>query len=355
MKRVKKAAVLALCLILLCPLWGCGGRELYERLLIHGIGVDVDESGYVVTVRSSVSPEDEGEEYFVCRGRSVLEALNSLTLSTGRKPFYTHNYLAVFGRKCAQQGLEKCLDFFVRYDNTRPTVQMYLAEDRAEDILGLQKDGKYLRMGELQQLGDSGRDNGKAVSVEVLDFVNGMLREGSSPVLPVLRAVEGRAEIVSTAYFDGDALKGFLTLEETRGYLAVKQGLSGGEALLEGEAFGEATLTLSQGEGEISLDGEKDRLPAFTLHAKARGDVGSRSGNPDREELEQALSDLLQGEVESALQKAVVEDGCDIFGFGNLLYQKDPARWRQLRDSWKNGMSRCAYRVRVTAEVSGAG
>lgn len=356
-KLLLRVLSLLLCTALITGLWGCGGRELYERLLIHGIGVDTEGEDFIVTVRSSTSSEDEGEEYFKCRGSSVLEALNSLSLSTGRKPFYAHNYLVVFGKSCGEQGLDHCLDFFVRYYNTRPAVQIYLAEEKAEDILSFQKDGKYLKMGELQQLGDSGRDTGRTVGVELLDFVNGVKRQGSSPVLPVLRAEEDGVKIVSTAYFDGYRLQGFLSLDETRGYLAVKERLENGEVVLREEELGTVTLSLTGGTGETSWEIGKD-APKFLLRVRARGDVSAISGGRNRLEpedystLERCFAEKLREEIEEAVKKAVLEDHCDIFGFGALLYREAPERWRDLSERWKEEMARCEYRVEVSAKVS---
>ena len=355
----KRAFCLLLCGILILTLTGCTGRELYERLLIHGIGVDKEPDGsYTVTVRSSVSTEDAGEEYFKCQGKTVLEALNSLSLSTGRKPFYAHNYLVVFGKSCAEQGLDGCLDFFVRYYNTRPAVQMYLAEGKAEDILSFQKDGKYLKMGELQQLGDSSRDTGRTVGTEILDFVAGVKRQGFSPVLPVLRAEEDGVKIVSTAYFDNYALKGFLTLDETRGYLAVKEKLKNGEAVVEaGGNLGTVTLSLSDGCGKISCPKKKDNPPGFFLQVQVTGDVSAVSGGKellteeDYLRLEKLLAEELRQEIEGVLQKTVQEDSCDIFGFGALLYREEPDTWRQISGEWKTLMTQCSYEIEVTAKV----
>lgn len=347
---VRRTLALLLGAALLLSLWGCAGRELYERLLIHGIGVDIDGEEFVVTVRSSVSPEDEGEEYFVCRGRSVLQALNSLSLSTGRKPFYAHNYLVVFGKECALQGLDSCLDFFVRYYNTRPAVRVFLAEGKAEEILSYQKDGKYLRMAQLQQLGDSGRESGKAVGVDLLEFVNGVRRQGSAPVMPVLQAREDGVKLVSTAFFEGYRLKGFLTPEETRGFLAVKNQLRSSEAVVSGE-FGTATLSLSGGDGQVVLEhGEK---PELTVTFSAAGDLSSLTGGEPREweqlssQLEKALNDLLQEEIQAAIQKALLENGCDIFGFGNLLYRQEPGYWREVSERWPKALGEVSCRVSV--------
>ncbi len=355
MTRCKKALGLLLSALLLLALEGCGYRELYERLLIHGIGVDAAGDGFVVTVRSSISPEDEGEEYFRCEGRSVLEALTNLSLSTGREPFYSHNYLVVFGKECAEQGLDQCLDFFVRYYNTRPAVQMYLAEGKAEDILSFEKDGKLLKMSELQQLGDSGRTNGKAVGAEILDFVNGVKREGSSPVLPVLRAGEAGVEVVSTAYFDGYELKGSLTLQQTRGFLAAKGLLEKGEAVVTGD-FGAVTLSLSRSQGGIGVYMDNEG-PVFTIDVQAQADVSAVSGGRGQlpesayPQIEHEAAGLLQEEMASAIAQSVQEDHCDIFGFGNLLYQKYPAYWRTTSENWKEFMADCRFQVKTSVQV----
>ena len=352
---MKKIEICLLAGLVAVALSGCGYKELYERLLIHGIGVDMGKEGFVVTVRSSISPEDEGEELFRCEGRSVLEALTNLSLSTGREPFYSHNYLVVFGRACGERGLDECLDFFVRYYNTRPAVQMYMAEGKAEDILSYETEGKLLKMSELQQLGDSGQSNGKAVGAEILDFVNGVKREGSSPVLPMLRATDTGVEVAATAYFDGYKLKNTLTLEQTRGYMAAKNLLEKGEAVVSG-GFGAVTLSLTQAKAKTAV-AMGNGQPAFSVRVEVQADVSAVSGGRDQlaqsdyPEIEQAAAELIKGEIISALGQALEEDRCDIFGFGNLLYQAQPVYWRTHGADWHDGMARAPVEVEVSVDV----
>lgn len=356
-KRTLAARVVSvlLCGVILCTTSGCGGRELYERLIIHGIGVDADGDEFIVTVRSSVSPDDEGEEYFKCSGRTVLEALNSLGLSTGRKPFYAHNYLVVFGRECAEKGLDRCIDFFVRYYNTRPAVQMYLAQGTAEEILSFKKDDKYLKMSELQQLGDSTRDTGRTVGVELLDFINGVKRQGGSAALPVLQANDNGIKISSTAYFSGYRLKGFLDLTQTRGYLSVKDKITDGEAVIKTESLGTVTLTLTKTDGSIKLSNSSS--PSFTVNVTVAADVSAVSNGRAQLEnsgygaVEQRLADEIESEIKSAVGQAVIEDGCDIFGFGALIYRKQPQLWHSIKDDWQTLMKTCEFNIVVTAKV----
>ena len=348
-----------LCLLsglLLCLLpAGCGYQELQDRLLIHGIGVDVGEDGgFSVTVRSAGS---QGEECFQTQGESVLEALTSLSLSTGRDAFYAHNYLVVFGWDCAQAGLDRCLDFFVRYYNARPAVQMFLARGTAEEVLSFAPEGELLPMAQLQQVGESGRFNGQALEVEILDFVNGVKRPGSSPLLPVLSLTQSGPAVTGAAFFRDYALQGEWDLSQTRGYLAAKGELDQGEAVVPDGGGGLVTLSLSGQRQKIRARWEEGELPVFTLEVQVRGDISALSGGRDRLEdslypsLERAAAAQLEEEISSALEQAVIQEGCDVFGFGNLLWQRYPERWRQEGDQWPALMGRCRYQVEVTLSV----
>ena len=212
-------------------------------------------------------------------------------------------------------------------------------------------------MSELQEVGGSGRYNGMVPRVELLDFVNGAKRPGSSPLLPVLEVTEDGPRAAGSAYFQGYTLAGFLTLEQTRGYLTLGEGLANGEALVEDGAGGKVTLTLSSGAAKIQADWQPGEAPSFTIQVKAQGDVSAISGGRDRlagelyAALERQAAALLQGEMESAIRQAVKQDRCDIFGFGNLLYQRFPDQWRQASGDWPALMAQASYQVEVSAKV----
>ncbi len=351
--KLRRILPCLLALLLALGLTGCGYPELYERVLIHGIGVDWTGENYKVTVRSSASAEDEGEELFTCEGATVLEALSGLSLSTGREPFYAHNYLVVFGQACANRGLEDCLDFFVRYYNTRPTVSLFMALGTAEEVLSTEKDGKLMRMSELQALGAGGSYNGQVVDVDILDFVNALKGESGSPVLPVLRAVEGGVEATGSAYFAQSRPAGLLTLEQTRSYLAVMDRLERGELAVDVPGAGPVTLSLRG--AKSSVETVFGQVPAFTLRVTVDADVSAVDGTPPADgafypALEQAAAARLEEELRATLQQTLA-DGCDIFGFGSLLYRRWPVYWRQHSAQWPELMGQAQYTVQYTVKV----
>ncbi len=351
---MKKLGAALLAAVICITLSGCNYPELYERVLIHGIGVDWTGSGYRVTVRSSASAEDEGEELFTCEGETVLQALSDLSLTTGREPFYSHNYLVVFGMDCALNGLDDCLDFFVRYYNTRPAVKMFLSVTTAGEVLSAENDGKLMKMSQLQALGRGGRYNGQAAEVEILDFVNAVKGEGTSPVLPALRATEEGVEVFATGYFSGYKLKGLMDPGGTRGWLAAMDRLEMGELTVGGPEEGRVTLSLRNVSGSIEPDIAGG--PSFKIELEVDADISSadrvQMERPDAyERIEDAARQLLEDEVHSAIEQAVMEDGCDIFGFGRLLYRKEPDFWREQKESWPDLMKECRYQVSANVKV----
>lgn len=351
---MRKIGIICSALLLILSLSGCGYPELYERVLVHGVGVDWTGDGYRVTVRSSASVEDEGEELFVCEGDSVLQALSDLSLTTGREPFYSHNYLVVFGMDCALNGLDDCLDFFVRYYNTRPAVKMFLSATTAEEVMSTEKDGKLMKMSQLQALGKGGQYNGQAAEVEILDFVNGVKGEGTSPVLPVLRATEEGVEVFATGYFNGCRLAGLMDLKQTRGWLAAMDRLKMGELTVDGPDSGTVTLSLRKVSGNI--EGDVSGGISFQINLEVDADISSadrvKLDGPDAySQIEDAARQLLEDEVHNAIDQAVIDSSCDIFGFGRLLYREEPEYWRQNKDSWPDLMAECQYQVSASVKV----
>ncbi len=349
-KRI--ASVLA---VLLCVgLSGCGYRELHQRVLIQAVGVDKSPKGYTVTVRAASSQEEAGDELYTCQGASVLDALSSLSLTTGREPFYAHNALVVFGSTCGEAGIDGIMDFFIRYHDTRPGVPVYFAEGDAAEILSLKQDSGFFPTGELQGLSRSGERNGQAAAVDLLEFVNSGERPGSSPVMPVLGIRQDCAEVLGTAYFREYRWAGTLSLKETRGFLAMKGDLHSGELVVEGRDFGTVTLSIQRGKTTNQLSFAENRSPIFRITCGVTADISAMDGGVKPDEafyrrVEEAAAAQLSAEMSAALDKALVEDGCDIFGFGNRISQKYPKRWASL--DWDAVMSRCEYQLQADVTV----
>ena len=334
----------------------CTGRELYERLLIHAMGVDYAAGEYVVTVRSASAPGEEHEEFYTCRGRTVALALGELSRSTGREPFYAHNYLVLFGEDCARAHLPDAVDFFLRYHNTHPTVQLALARGEAADLLTYEENGKLLPIARLEELGEAQADTGRALRMELLEFINTARREGASPLLPGLALTDDGPVTRGAVFFREGVWAGELTGEDLLGFLAAKSRLEGGFLRVEDPALGEVTVELTGCHAgmEVTPRGEG---AAVALTVTVEGDAVSLDGgrarlSPGDYPLAEAL---LAGEVEKRIRGLWAKTagvGCDVLGVGAALYRKDPGAWQGLRPRWGEILAACEPEVRVTGHIS---
>lgn len=112
MKRL--LSIVAVCLVLGWGLFGPRGLELHQRVLIQAIGIDKTATGYQVTLRAASTSQQAEERLYTCAGATLEQALESFSHATGREPLYSHTGLVVFGKTCAQAGLEEVLDLSTR-------------------------------------------------------------------------------------------------------------------------------------------------------------------------------------------------------------------------------------------------
>ncbi len=136
---MRRALLLGLALWLALGLGGCGGKELHQRFLIRGMGVDWDKGGCTVT-RGRQPRQRLGKSCLPARGRPWPRPSRRCPL-TGREAFYSHNTLVVFGRSCGEGGLGQALEFLLEEGRVRPTAQAYLGGGTAAEVLSLERGG----------------------------------------------------------------------------------------------------------------------------------------------------------------------------------------------------------------------
>ena len=334
---------------------GCT-TELYDRMLIHAIGVDTTENGVKVTLRIAGTGKEEQEQVLSGEGESVYQALESVKLKTGRVPLYSHNYLVIFGRQCCEEGLDHVMDFFIRHFESRPSVRMFMAETTAEEVLSAKKEDELIPSSTLGDLAQGNVSSGAAVEVRVIDFVNGRNGPGGASCLPVLAAGEETVELTDTAVFRDGQLCTMLSPEETGGLLAVTGKLSGAVYVLQ-KKNAQVSLRIGDMKAEIAADPAVPLgvVVKISLEANIAAYDGTDPGERcSYEELSGSLAQMVDAQARDAVDKAIGNFGCDIFGFSARLCAKDTSLSQSLRkDPGLAGQIR--MQCTVTAQVNHMG
>lgn len=356
---ITAAAALLAFLILVSASASGGQIQLDDRMLIQGIGIDEQDGEVLVSVHIRQPIKNEGVVEQV-KGATVLEALDKLVQKSGKVPLYSHNLVVVFGKKCGEAGLERYLDFFVRYYEARPSVGVFLAEETAEEILTWKEGEQYISPEEIARMGQGGKSNGWTVYTRVIDFVNQLIGEGSSPYMPVIGIKGQAAQITGTAVFQNDRYSMTLTPEESRVLLLITKRLAGGQMIAELPKAGKITATIRRGEAQVSPV-MTTTGPQLTITVDCHTEISSMDRMDMQADeslipgLEKALAEQLETAVLETLKKTMREGQTDPFGFGRQLMQEQTQWWKQNGESWEEWLVKIPVAVQVKMTVESAG
>ena len=240
--------VFAICAVFLLTLglagcdnnYGNDGREIRDRLIVQGIGVDrTADGGYLLTLQAFNTAVSGGQDngmsgnvtkVYETSGATIADAMRNVTLTAGRRPLYSHNWIIVFGAEVAREGLNETLDFFVRDYATRPMVDLAVARGKAADIIKSPFNGSSIPAREIQMGLKMGQVNAKTLQMPLHKAVTLLEDKTSDVYLPLLKPVVDKAQDMDTVLLDGLAIfregkyVGDLDADETRPVISNRPG-----------------------------------------------------------------------------------------------------------------------------------
>lgn len=371
MKR-KMCFLLALCVLSLTT--GCNQvRQLNERLIVSGIGVDIEDGAYVVTMhvfdaeRASAGGESDNKTLVVTgRGRSVIDAFSAITLQTGREPLYSQNLLLVVGEETAQKGINNVIDFFIRYYEARPSVDVFVAKGlTAREIMNSERDGQTIAAKEIAALADSGMINAKQAKSDMLTLVNRLQDDDSDGYLTAL-SLQQKENGDSVIYVDGagvlreDRLVGYLDPEETQGLLFLSGDVKEGTLVVAVEEMGNVSFALSEGKSSLKARVESG-VPVFDVLVEAGlnlyeidGNIHQKYGLEMIDALQKQADKVIREKCVQTAEKVIREYESDLLRLGRRLMQSEPDYFKAVED-WRQLYPQCKLNIIVKTKIEREG
>lgn len=377
--------VFAICAVFLLTLglagcdnnYGNDGREIRDRLIVQGIGVDqTADGGYLLTLQAFNTAVSGGQDngmsgnvtkVYETSGATIADAMRNVTLTAGRRPLYSHNWIIVFGAEVAREGLNETLDFFVRDYATRPMVDLTVARGKAADIIKSPFNGSSIPAREIQMGLKMGQVNAKTLQMPLHKAVTLLEDKTSDVYLPLLKPVVDKAQDMDTVLLDGLAIfregkyVGDLDADETRALLFLTGQAESGDLVVEGEPFGKASLELIKADAKFKTE-MKNGLPAYRaeitcvcdLNEIEREDFGNVQSNV-RAQIEAAVSAMLESQLRGTAEICLKSYRSDVLRLGNRLWLSEPNAFRSVEDRWREVLPKAELTVAVKTTVRRTG
>ncbi|HWQ50551.1 MAG TPA: Ger(x)C family spore germination protein [Terriglobales bacterium] len=374
----RTVVILPLAAMLAAALSGCwDSKEIEEQFILTAVSIDTSDIPGKIRVTAQVADIKQGEFgsgeagqsaadsviVMAATGDTLMGSLSQIDRNSSHKLLFHHNQIRLFGIDLARQGIDKHLDMILRDQKARLEVPLAVVDGRAEEILT----AKFSEMPISGVLLGSLFQDRAGISVEyrvrLIDYLNRRLDDAAAPVIPIVKAEgdEGEQEIrvVGMAVFDGGAMIGRLSIDETLGYVFTFGNVKrcNMEVIDISDRAGLHISTLSC-KRKIAL--RKDGGIQVTLKINADADLGEVYGfkNMKPPELLKRLEVLAQEEIKAKIERtfsAAKALDSDIFGFCTMVYKKYPKEWAEMKDRWDEIFEDIDLKVEVRVNIPETG
>ena len=310
-KRNAPLYVSAVCIALL--LSGCSKTQIQDRLIIKGIGIDSENGGYTLTLQyidTAAAEESPAVHTTEVYGDTVSDAVGNIKNSTGKEPFLGQNTAVVLGRQTAETNADNTLDYFLRYNDARPNVKLYISETTANEVLTFVKDGEVIPIENISSL--SPESSLKGHHYTLLDFVNQRNDPTQTPVACTLKADTDKIFMPTVTAFTRN---GLYTLDNND-YLTYK--LLTDKAVDSVVSFDDISCRIT-GENNTIIADIKDEKPVFYADCKFTLKILENPNSMDNGYIQQLFSTRTQELITASTEKIIKEKRSDIYGFSKRL------------------------------------
>ncbi|OZU90571.1 hypothetical protein CIL03_05350 [Virgibacillus indicus] len=348
-KTVKRMAEFLMCVIMPLILSGCWDRiEVNDLAIVVATGLDKTEEGEIELSVQIVNPKSMGSKseggqgggkqntVEKTTGKTIFDARSKLQEKVSRKLFWGHNHIIFIGKKLAEEGIRKHLDFFSRHPFTRLRASVFMTNEKPDELLKIEPD---LERSSAEVAKDLAMLKvGLSVTAkDLLDMLSGEKRGAALPMIQIEREppnTEG-LKIYGAAIFNNGKMTDQLDDKEVRGLLWIR------------DEIDTASVTINPEEGEelISFhifDATSKLIPSIEngnwkikIEIVSEDDIVENETKLDMmnpkiiEKLKEQLEKQIVERVKLALEIVQKEMKVDVLGFEEAFHRHYPDEWRK--------------------------
>lgn len=366
-----------LSLILLLTLSGCWNyNELNEFSIVSGVAIDKSGDEYEMSVLISNSPKSNSSDsnssesqvvVYSGKGQSIFSALKQIGLISPSELYFGSFSVLVISEEVAKDGINNAIDFFVRYPSARKNFYVVLSKDsKAKDTLKImsplssfpsqQITDNVKTTTELQGIISSTNFNdllstilsdGTELSINCIEII-GDIEEGSSKENIESSEPKTYTKLGNIGIFKDDKLVDWANREESLGI-----------NIINGETK-EMFLDIEYKDGYVVIDSTsfssdvsvelKNEEPKVNIGLSGEARIIEVEGDIDLkdskviEEIQKKTNKKIKKRVQEAIDLAI-KHKTDIFGFGQMFYQKYPKYFNKEKENWNKNLDKLEINI----------
>jgi len=352
----KITSIILMNTILLTSLTGCWDYvSLKDITIVAGLGIDwiEEKDEFILTAEIVSMPMDKNEtmktRMVEAKGDTFLNTFQTMIAKVSGEVYLNQCQIIIIGEEAAKHRLQHIIETVLRTQRFEEIVEILVAKElKASDVFQVKSlDGIILSLG-IKELFESSSQ--PLSSLRIINFqTSNMLKTNTkSPVLRTISVVkqgkEKLAQASGVAFFKEGKLAGYLDAEETNYFLLAANLTSQGtlKNTVKLNAAKYATARVAKNKASTRVKIKDDGIDAVikihtTVTANELKDVNYNLDTiHDINKLETDFKqDLING-ILHVVNKVKNEHGSDILGFGKLIENQDPRKWKSVKEDWED-------------------
>ncbi len=369
-------------------LTGCYNyHELENLAIVTGLSIDKKDNQYVIGVlvansKKQEASSKEGQSQTIVyegKGNSVMEAFYNIDLESPKQLYIGHLAVVVIDENIAKNEIEKISDILIRSPESRKNFYVVIARDtKAEDVLKITSPlESYPSQSVSMNLKNTSTYQGISTDLTYSEFIASMLTPGINPTLPTIKIAgsvkdgEKQQNLESTdpktklqlgtlAIFRNTSLLGYVNENESRMINILNRRTA---YSLESVKYEDNNIVFHLSNFNIKRKATlKENKPIMNISFQATAAINEINANVNLsdpntiKEINQLLEKRIKQQILHTIHVTQNEFKSDIFGFGNLFYQKYPKYYSKMELKWdEEEYSKVKMNVKVDIDLETKG
>lgn len=389
-----KRFILSFMLLSIVVISGCwNSKELSHLAIVSAIGIDKipENQQYRVSFQvinpSEISSGTQGGgggrttpvSVFTETGNTFFEIIRKASRKVPRELFFSHVRMLVLSEQLARDGIEDLFDVFERVHQIRLTTKVVVARgSSAESVLGIvTPTEKIIANSTAGKLRLSSKLYSESIELSIDDIIRALVSKGREPVITGIKIfgdikegtnkknVEKTEPDATTgtrgiAMFKDGRLQRWLDGTEARGVLRIQNKMKSTIEVLDCEDKKNViAIELSRSKTDVKVEVRNGR-PVFHISIMEEGKITEAKCAIDLTKIEEFTklelqwNDKTKREVTASV-KAAQREGCDIFGFGEVLNRANAKEWKKVMSDWNSLFAQSEVVISVNSFIRNSG
>lgn len=364
-KKLLIFIILVLNIFLLCSCYNYSDVE--DVVVVAGMSVDISDDGrYNIAVEIlSATSSDEisvNSETIIAEGRTIYEAIEDLSNSSGKLFNFSHCQVIFISEKLAYSGIRDVIDLVFHYNRIRLSTILTVVSGNSASSVFECKIPLYdaLSYGVFDMMKHDRTANAIFPSSQVYISLNSLENKGKEMIIPMIKIVDGdvkQCQFSGVTVFHEDKAVGTISEEQSRDFMILMGKLSDMEITLP---FKDGYASLEIKDLSISRHVEED-LKNFNekldmlLTVRQLPDGYDISSDEDRTNFENEINDKMEKEFHDLFLFVRDNFNSDIFGLGSQIYHTKPTEWKKIGEDWDKLFKETELNIEVSCKINDAG